>query len=281
MDFKQSAMRELALFAGVGGGILAGRLLGWRTVCAVEQSRYRQAVLVARQNDGSLAPFPIWDDVCTFDGRPWRGLVDVVSGGFPCTDISVAGKGTGIDGAKSGLWSEMARIVGEVRPAFAFIENSPRLVTLGLDRVLQDLASLGYDATWGVLSASAVGAPHERKRIWILASNVDATRELQSQGAEPEQWRRARNDAAPTTHANQERRASRWRAKEALALRRCEPVGSYQGEPWSAEPSLVRMVHGVPHGLERVESLGDAQVPRCAAVAFEALLARIMLTSSP
>ena len=86
-------MNELALFAGAGGGILGGHLLGWRTVCAVEWEPYPASVLVARQNDGILPPFPVWDDVQTFDGRPWRGLVDVVSGGFPCQDISAAGGG--------------------------------------------------------------------------------------------------------------------------------------------------------------------------------------------
>ena len=86
-------MNELALFAGAGGGILGGHLLGWRTVCAVEWEPYAASVLVARQNDRFLPPFPIWDDVQTFDGIPWRGIVDVVSGGFPCQDISAAGGG--------------------------------------------------------------------------------------------------------------------------------------------------------------------------------------------
>ena len=86
-------MNELALFAGAGGGILGGHLLGWRTICAVEWEAYPASVLVARQNDKILPPFPIWDDVQTFDGKPWRGIVDVVSGGFPCQDISAAGGG--------------------------------------------------------------------------------------------------------------------------------------------------------------------------------------------
>ena len=162
-------MNELALFAGAGGGILGGKLLGWRTVCAVEFDPYAAAVLCARQNDGLLAPFPIWDDVRTFDGKPWRGIVDVVSGGFPCQDISTAGKGAGITGERSGLWREMARIIGEVRPRFAFVENSPALTRRGLDVVLGDLAALGYDASWGVLGAVDAGAPHKRDRIWILA----------------------------------------------------------------------------------------------------------------
>ena len=162
-------MNELALFAGAGGGILGGHLLGWRTVCAVEWEAYPASVLVARQNDKILPPFPIWDDVQTFDGKPWRGIVDVVSGGFPCQDISSAGKGTGIDGERSGMWREMARIIGEVRPKYAFVENSPMLTTRGLGTVLRDLAEMGYDAEWGVLGAADVGANHQRDRIWLLA----------------------------------------------------------------------------------------------------------------
>ena len=169
MAYQRQALREMALFAGAGGGILGGKLLGWECVCAVEWEPYPAAVLAARQNEGILPPFPIWDDVRTFDGKPWRGLVDVVSGGFPCQDISSAGKGAGITGERSGMWSEMARIIGEVQPRFAFVENSPMLTSRGLDRVLGDLSTLGYDAEWGVVGADDAGAPHRRERIWILA----------------------------------------------------------------------------------------------------------------
>ncbi len=164
-------MNELALFAGAGGGILGGKLLGWRTVCAVEWEPYPASVLLARQNDGILPPFPIWDDVQTFDGKPWRGIVDVVSGGFPCQDISVAGGGKGLEGERSGMWKEMARIIGEVRPRYAFVENSPMLVTRGLERVLADLTAMGYDSRWGVISAADIGANHKRERIWIVANS--------------------------------------------------------------------------------------------------------------
>ena len=187
-------MNELALFAGAGGGILGGHLLGWRTVCAVEWEVYPASVLCARQNDGLLPSFPIWDDVQTFDGKPWRGIVDVVSGGFPCQDISAAGTGAGIEGERSGMWKEMARIIGEVRPRFAFVENSPMLTTRGLGTVLGDLASLGFDAEWGVLSAADVGANHKRERIWICAKqrnffshpmhNRDRWREQQQESIE-------------------------------------------------------------------------------------------------
>jgi len=164
-------MNELALFAGAGGGILGGKLLGWRTVCAVEWEPYPASVLCARQNDGLLPPFPVWDDVQTFDGRPWAGIVDVVSGGFPCQALAQAGKGAGIDGERSGMWREMARIIREVRPKFVFVENSPMLTSRGLGTVLGDLASMGFDARWGVLGADDVGAKHKRNRIWIVANS--------------------------------------------------------------------------------------------------------------
>src|SRR5574343_666989 len=147
-------LRELALFAGAGGGILGGHLLGWRTVCAVEWETYAAGVLVARQNDGILPPFPIWDDVQTFDGRPWRGLVDVVSGGFPCQDISNSGHKVGIEGSRSGLWKEMARIVREVGPRFVFVENVAALLDRGMGVVLSELATMGFDARWGVLGSA-------------------------------------------------------------------------------------------------------------------------------
>ena len=165
-------MNELHLFAGAGGGILGSILLGHKIVCAVECDPWCQAVLLQRQKDGILPSFPIWDDVRTFDGRPWRGIVDCISGGFPCQDISTAGKGEGITGPSSGLWKEFARVIDEMGPRYVFLENSPALTSRGLGVVLGDLASMGFDAEWCVLGASDVGAPHIRKRIWILAYSM-------------------------------------------------------------------------------------------------------------
>jgi len=162
-------MNELALFAGAGGGLLASKLLGWSTVGAVEIERYPREVLLQRQRDGMLDDFPVWDDVRTFDGKPWRGLVDVVSGGFPCQDISAAGRGTGLAGERSGLWFEYLRIVEEVRPRYVFAENSPNLRTRGLGTIIEGLTGLGYGVRWGVLGAWHVGAPHKRNRMWVLA----------------------------------------------------------------------------------------------------------------
>ena len=118
-------MNELALFAGAGGGILASKILGIHTVAACELDPAARSILLARQRDGILPHFPIWDDVRTFNGTPWRGRIDIITGGFPCQDISIAGKGAGLTGSRSGLWAEMHRIICEIRPTYAFMENSP------------------------------------------------------------------------------------------------------------------------------------------------------------
>lgn len=234
-------MHELALFAGAGGGILGGMLNGWRTVAAVELDPYCASVLAARQNDGFLAPFPIWDDVRTFDGRPWRGIVDVVSGGFPCQDISLAGSGVGIDGPRSSLWREFARIVGEVRPGFVYLENSAILLVRGFGRVLADLAALGYCCRWCVLGACDVGAPHERERLWLVASLPDAGREGSSERLEV--------------------------AGRANPQCRCFASRDW----WSIEPDMVRVAHGVAARVDRIKALGNGQVPACAAEAWRRL----------
>ena len=156
-------MNELALFAGAGGGILGGKLLGWRTVCAVEINAFCARRLMQRQNEGHLPPFPIWDDVYTFDGRPWRGIVDVVSGGFPCQAWSTAahGKNTAKD-----LWPEMLRIVGEVSPRFVFCENVDEGAIVNAQN---DLASCGFQTIRGMVAAGDVGADHPRERWWLVA----------------------------------------------------------------------------------------------------------------
>lgn len=243
-------LRELALFAGAGGGILGGHLLGWRTVCAVEWADYPRRVLLARQRDGILPRFPIWDDVQTFDGNQWRGRVDVVSGGFPCQDISAAGKGEGIDGARSGMWHHMARIIREVRPRFAFVENSPMLTSRGLGRVLGDLASMGYNAEWCVLGADDCEAPHIRKRIWICAHSNQVGR------------RRRREEPEQTNSLLQPARL----------------VG--RAGPWQEVPgqksALLGMANGVANGVDRLAATGNGQVPAVAATAFRILSERLL-----
>ena len=240
---NQQSLNELALFAGAGGGILGGHLLGWRTVCAVEWEPYPASVLCARQNDGLLPPFPIWDNVQTFDGHPWRGIVDVVSGGFPCQDISSAGKGAGIDGERSGMWGEMARIIHEVQPRFAFVENSPMLTSRGLGTVLGDLASMGFNARWGVLGAADVGANHQRDRIWIVADSSEV--------------RLQRNE--------QKQQVSKQ-------IDSIQGLGRWDGSiDFVPKPIGIRSLNGVAAAVDRLKAIGNGQVPLCAATAWRIL----------
>lgn len=258
------SMRELALFAGAGGGILGGHLLGWRTVCAVEWADYPRKVLLARQRDGILPRFPIWDDVQAFDGNPWRGRVDVVSGGFPCQDISAAGKGAGIDGARSGMWFHMARIVREIRPKFVFVENSPMLTSRGLGRVLGDLAEMGYDAEWGVLGAVDVGAPHRRDRIWIVARAASE----QHQGEPHAQ----RGQAIPQLLADSDSpRLEEWDGSAGAPRTRAPAVVC---DWWATEPAVGRVAHRVANRVDRLRAIGNGQVSLVAATAFRLLTER-------
>ena len=302
-------MNELALFAGAGGGILGGKLLGWRTVCAVEWEPYPASVLVARQNDGLLPPFPIWDDVQTFDGKPWRGIVDVVSGGFPCQDISSAGRGAGIEGERSGMWREMARIIHEVQPRFAFVENSPMLTSKGLGTVLGDLASMGFDARWGVLGAADVGANHQRDRIWIIAkwrgqlsySQYNRIRrwEQQQESVKKENGKMAhtansrqlRTEFLENNCASQRGRESKDDIDQKSQIfgkdansdlsqqqRGCVSFGVQQEYSyscnscwWEVEPDVGRVADGVAARVDRLKAIGNGQVPLCAATAWRIL----------
>jgi len=272
-------MNELALFAGAGGGILGGKLLGWRTVCAVEWEPYPASVLCARQNDGLLPPFPIWDDVQTFDGKPWRGIVDVVSGGFPCQDISAAGKGAGINGERSGMWSHMARVVGEVRPKYVFVENSPMLVTRGLERVLGDLTALGYDTKWTVMGAADVGANHQRDRIWIVGKLAYARCQLREARDSTQLDTETQIGSASTIH-NQPGSSGQNVSYTNLPQQQRGGLSSgihqehayaCNSRWWQTEPDVGRMANGLASGVDRLKAIGNGQVPLCAATAWKVL----------
>ena len=264
-------LNELALFAGAGGGILGSHLMGWRTVCAVERDAYAAQVLAQRQNDGILPPFPIWSDVCSFDGKPWRGIIDVISGGFPCQDISAAGKGAGIDGARSGMWAEMARIIGEVRPEYVFVENSPMLVGRGLTRVISDLAKMGYDAHWARFSASNFGAPHERDRLWLVADSgfIGLEEEWIPRGTGKKvttSW--GSRSSVSNTKGFRWEQAGKGECKSTQWLGWCSEKRAHW---WGIEPRLGRVANGVAHRVDRLKAIGNGQVPVVAKNAFEYL----------
>ena len=287
-------MNELALFAGAGGGILGGHLLGWRTVCAVEWEPYPASVLCARQNDGLLPPFPIWDDVQTFDGKPWRGIVDVVSGGFPCTDISIAGRGAGLDGEQSSMWHHMARVVSEVRPRFVFVENSPMLIHRGIGRVIGDLSCIGYDSKWTVMGANDVGASHKRDRAWIVANTrywgwreTNATNSGEGSKSEralnTSQIIGSSEQSTIMAHTSKKRLqgCERIRDKQKEDGRgikstygttaKCSPTYGTSSNWWESEPNVGRVANGVASRVDRLKAIGNGQVPLYAATAWRIL----------
>lgn len=161
----------LALCAGVGTIELGLRLaLGstYRTVGYVERETFAASVLVARMAETAMDRAPVWDDLATFDGRPWRGKVDIVTAGFPCQPFSQAGKRAGTNDDRW-LWPHVHRIISEVQPSYVFLENVAPIVKHGLAEILHGLAANGFDAEWDCLSAVDVGATHIRKRLWLLA----------------------------------------------------------------------------------------------------------------
>ena len=285
-------MRELSLFTGGGGGILGSYLLGWKVLAAVEIDRYPRDVLLQRQRDGILPHFPIWDDIRTFNGYPWRGWIDIVTGGFPCQDISFAGKGSGITGPRSGLWKEMVRVVYEVKPRFVFVENVPALLNRGMGVVLGDLAAMGYDARWCVLGADDVGAPHIRKRVWILAyPNGKSGKKKEKTGWTETTFRRTITrcglwwwdidpaDLPDTNKFNDDLGrfgASEIQQQKSSEISECEispPIGkgSVAGETeedWPVESWVGRVAHGIRSRVDRLKALGNSQVPAVAAIAF-------------
>ena len=227
-------MNELALFAGAGGGLLASNLLGHDIVCAVERDEFCQHVLVQRQNDRILQPFPIWDDICTFDGRPWKGTVDLVSGGFPCQAFSSAARGRNI--AEKDLWGEMRRIVREVRPHLVFAENvSEKAILQAQNDLLQD----GYNSKYLKLSAKDLGADHERDRFWLLAYTDYYCQLRSTKHAEAQELPKLRNSVWETF-------SGELRVSNGVAFRmdRLKALGNGQ-VPLVAAEAFVRLINRI------------------------------------
>jgi DNA (cytosine-5)-methyltransferase 1 len=254
----------LDLFSGIGGFSLGLERAGMRTVAFCEIDPYCRRVL------GKHWPgVPIYDDVRTLTAVRLAAdgiAVDVICGGFPCQDISLAGRGAGIAGERSGLWAEYARIIGEIRPRYVIVENVAALLGRGLERVLGDLAALGFDAEWHCIPASAVGAPHRRDRVWIVADAISARLEGRAPLAEYLADKLAaveRNGSgsavADTGQHPPERHGSGQRA-----------LG--QRGWWLVEPGVGRVAHGVPARVDRLRSLGNAVVPQIPEIIGRAIM---------
>jgi DNA (cytosine-5)-methyltransferase 1 len=273
-------LRVLDLFSGIGGFSLGlERTGGFKTVAFCEIEPFPRKVLAKHWPE-----VPCYHDIrdLTADRLAADGIgVDVICGGFPCQDISTAGKGAGLAGERSGLWSEYARLIGELRPQFVIVENVSALLSRGLDRVLGDLAALGYHAEWHCIPASAVGAPHRRDRIWIVA-HADSWRcewigfpqHAQQQGASRCQsdgcGEGRRRQGSNLSDTNDSRCIEQWRP---LPIRE-ENAATQCGDWWATEPDVGRVANGVPSRVDRLKGLGNAVVPQ-----IPELIGRAILTA--
>jgi len=245
-------MNGLDLFSGIGGISLA--LKDYiRPIIYCEIDPYCQGVLLSRMADGSLRNSPIWDDIKTLDGNIFQKAIDIIYGGFPCQDISIAGYGKSLAGERSGLFFEIVRLAKEIKPKFVFLENVPAITTRGGIEVIQSITSLGYDCRWCIISAASVGALHKRERWFLLAKLRDTLRkpiEQTNQKTESEQ-----------TEKRTWRRYSRhyW------------PFISI--EHWQKTVSeMGKCSDGVSNHVDRIRALGNAVVPIQALEAFEILM---------
>ena len=252
-------MNVLDLFSGIGGFSLGLERAGMRTVAFCEIDPFCRQVLKKHWSD-----VPIYEDIRDLTADDITEPVDVICGGFPCQDISVAGRGEGIDGERSGLWQEYYRLIREIRPRFVVVENSSALTFRGLGRVLGDLAEGGYDAEWQCIPAAAVGAPHIRDRVWILAYPGRKLRDVR-QG----RMANGRCNVLPTgdDRDTTERREDR----ELIAL----VPGIDPGVPadwWRTQSRMDRSVNGLPNRAQRVATLGNAVVPQIPEMIGRAIL---------
>ena len=238
-------LNGLSLFSGIGG-IDVGLSKWVRPIMYCEIDRYCQGVLGTRMRSGDLPIAPIWDDVKSLNGNRLRGMVDIIFGGFPCQDISVAGDGEGLDGERSGLFFEIARLVSEIRPRFVFLENVSAITVRGLDRVCGEFSELRYDCRWGLLSAFDVGEVHQRERWFMLAHSnsegLEGSAEGIDLGGEGEKLEKHTSRLSPSI-----------RSKEAIS-------------------EYLREHDGSPKYMDRIRCLGNGCVPQQAEEAFKRLM---------
>jgi len=290
-------MKYLDLFSGIGGFALGAYWAGMRFqehyfsevdpwAAELYQKRFPDAIPLGdiRGIDGKVfdakCPRRIQQATCEQDQRTQRWVADtgggwILTGGFPCQDISFAGKGAGLQGKRSGLWWEYHRLISELRPRYAIVENVRAFTVRGLDVVLGSLADIGFDAEWDCIRASDVGAPHRRERIWIVAYSAsvgDSEQCSAHQGTNTTRKERAIlsdkrcGDAAYAgRELLEERRTGNRDGRRRTTI---EPCGSRQ-DYWTTEPDVGRLAHGIPHRVDRLRGLGNAIVPQIAQLIFE------------
>lgn len=259
-------LNGLDLFSGIGGLTLSLAPWVW-PIAYCENEPYAQAVLLSRMRSGSLPTAPIWDDVCTLQKEVIKTRVEIIYGGFPCQDISVAGNGTGLEGKRSGLVSEIFRLVDELSPTFVFLENVPAIRTRGAERVVKELASRGYDCRWDVVSAAEVGAPHLRKRWFLLAAHAERLKlweqQRRSGGTRRDGLAVPRDNGQAQSVADSDGVGCRARGTGSKIRERGQDsigLGSgIESEEGISQSSVRRVVDGVPERLDEIES-GDGSL---------------------
>jgi len=264
-------MKHLSLFTGGGGGELGAILNNWETIGYVEWNDYCQRIIRARIEDGILPNAPIFGDIKTFISEgyaeSYKGMVDVISGGFPCQPFSTAGQRIGEDDPRN-MWGQTIKCVNIIKPRYCFFENVRGLLSSGTDcddtewsmgetpadfisyfgTILSDLSDSGYDARWKVISAAEVGAPHKRDRVWIVANPKQGSSSMHYGtlgGTQTKIPKRGEQLSART-----KTRDSTW---------------------WLSQPSICRVDDGVAYKLDRTEAIGNGQVPAVVKAAWEIL----------
>jgi DNA (cytosine-5)-methyltransferase 1 len=304
---SKGVLHGLDLFSGIGG--ITKALDGYvRPVAYCEIEPYARGVLLSRMHSGDLPLAPIWDDVSTLRGA-MLPQVDIIYGGFPCQDISCAGRREGLGGKRSGLFFEILRLVEEIRPIFIFLENVPNIRTKGLAEAIRQLSSRGFDCRWLCLSAEEMGAPHKRNRWFLLAHANSTDGRLQSiewaEGTEEiligndgpkksmgytrsgerspgtEKQRIVREVSENGTIDDNSGRSSpalanadgtRLEGDQFAQLQFTEYSGKSSSKWWETEPNVGRVAYGIPNRMDRLRALGNAVVPQCAREAFERLI---------
>ncbi len=258
-------MQVLDLFAGIGGFTLGLERAGFKTVAFCEIEPYAQKVL-----SKNWPGVPIYDDIRTItaDRLVSDGIgVDVITGGFPCQDISLAGNQAGIEGERSGLWTECARLIGELRPRYAIFENVTNLLNGErgdwFKRVLWDISALGYDAEWHCIPASELGAHHRRDRVWIVAYPNEFRLEEHGHSQSEHAIQGCKDVAYPSREGLQGSEKTRNDGEDGKKPRNqlLTRLSGVQGRIWETEPDVGRVANGVPARSHRLKCLGNAVVP--------------------
>lgn len=237
-------LNGLDLFSGIGGISYALRDYV-RPVAYCELDPYCQGTLLSRMYDGNLQHAPVWDDIRTLNGQQFMGFVDIISGGFPCQDISIAGHGKGLEGERSGLFFQIIRLAKEIKPKFLFFENVPAILSKGANQCVDTITEMGYDCRWCVISAASVGALHKRERWFLLANS-------KSERCEEERQSLRETKTQPRLNSILEHEVCNKRSESAFPF--------------------FRMDDDVSFRVDRTKALGNAVVPQQAKKAFEMLM---------